>query len=162
MGDEWDDGKVAFGHSFDGDEKFFGFDRGQGGGWFVKNENFCATIERLNNLHQLFLAFRKLPNFCVQIQAESILFANFKHLFFSSLQIEYFPGVRMPEDDIFDDTMSGDEFAMLMDHPDSKVDSIERGFEPDLFSSDEYLTFVRLILAEKDFHQGGFSCAILP
>jgi hypothetical protein len=51
---------------------------------------------------------------------------------------------------------------MLMNHPNSKVDSIERGFEPDLFSTNEDLTLIRLVLTEKDFHQGGFSSTIFP
>jgi hypothetical protein len=57
--------------------------------------------------------------------------------------------------------MSGDQFAVLVNHPNSQIDGIQTRSEFDRLSTDIDLSFVGLIFPEEDFHQGGFPGTIL-
>jgi hypothetical protein len=68
----------------------------------------------------------------------------------------------MSEDDIFHHAVRGHQLAVLVNHPDAQIDGIQRRPESDLLATEENLTLVGLQYAKEDFHQSGFTSAVLP
>src|SRR3990170_1564638 len=117
MCDERDDGELISGHRFDGGQEFLRFHWRQRGSWFVHDQHLCPAVKGFQDLH---------------------------HLLFPPLQVQNLSSLRVPKDDIFDRTVRGDQFAVLMNHPNPQVDGVQRRSEFDPLTRHVDLTLLGL------------------
>src|SRR3972149_4534258 len=152
MCDERDQGEIISGHDFDRCQEFLYLGRCKSRSWLIQDEYFGATIQGFQNLHNLFFPFRKLPDFRLKIKIETVFIAEPGNFFCGSLQVQYISCPWVPEDDVFEHRMGGNQFSILVNHPYPKVNGIQRGFEVNLLAKNENLTFVGLYQPEQDLH----------
>ena len=117
-------------------------------------------MERLEDLHDLLLALRKLPDRSLEIDAEPVAPAKLVDLLFGPLEVQHAASVGVPQDDVLHHRVGVHQLAVLVHHADPQLDGIQRRLQLDFLAADVDLAFVRLHEPVDDLHQRGLARAV--
>jgi hypothetical protein len=161
VGDEDDRLPVGL-QAVDDPEELACFLRRQDGGRLVEDEDVCAPVERLQDLHPLLLADGDLAHERRRIDHEPEALRKLLDAALGRPLVEQDPVAGLDaEDDVLGHGHHRDEHEVLVDHPDPRLDGVARRAERDRLAVEQDLPGVRLVEAVEDVHQRRLAGAVL-
>ena len=157
MGDE-QNGFAFTGKLLHGCHQLVDLLRSQNGGRLVKNQDLIVTVEHLQDLHTLLHTNGDVLDPGIQIHLQTITLRNGLHLLARFLlgQDTHLGGLRT-QDDVVQNRKYVDQLEMLMDHADAQGRGVIGVIDLDDLAVFLDHTCFRLIQAEQNAHQRGFS-----
>ena len=145
-----------------GAKEFVRLLRRQHGSRLVENDDLCTIIEHLQDFHTLLCADRDPIDRLIELDTKTELLRKRSQLFLFCVPVaktvfRFF----VAEHDILSDSKRGDQHKLLMHHAEAAGDGILWAPEVDLLAEDLDLSASALFQPIQNFHQRGFSCAVL-
>ena len=156
VGDD-DEGFAVVLHVAHDGKELVGLLRRQHGGGLVQDQDVCAAIQNLHDLHGLLLRNGHIVDLHVGINVKAILFADVFDLLAGIVQIQL---TLQTEDDVLGSGEQIDQLEMLVDHTDAKVESVlGRGNGHGLVVNVD-LSLIREVDAGEHVHQRSLAAAV--
>ena len=135
----------------------------QHGSRLIKDQDLIIPIEHFQDLRALLHAHGDIFYAGIRIHIQPILFRKGHDLFAGSLLLQEPQLCRLhAHDDIIQHGKALHQFEMLVDHADAKSVGIVWIFDGNGLPVLADAACLRLIQTEKNRHEGGFSCTVLP
>ena len=136
-------------------------------GRLIENQDFSFTVQHLQDLHPLLNRNINIRDHFLWIYFKSVLSGKAGNLLICPFNVNIWKNPQCffhrldPHDNILCNRIIGNQFKMLMYHPDIQLGSISWGTDDLFLSPDIDLPFVWFIHAEKHAHQRRLPCTIL-
>ena len=131
MRDE-DDGPPLARHQPKGLEEVVGLLGSQLRGRLVQDEDAGSAVEGLEDLHSLLLTNGQLPDAGTRVDRHPVPLRKVRNPTFDHARLQQEPAVRgiaMPQHQVLGDGEGSRQSEMLVDHPNSGLDSVARRLE---------------------------------
>ena len=136
-------------------EKLVCFLRRENRGWLIHDQDFCFSIQSLQDLYPLLGAHGEVFDFGVHIDFEPILFGQACHLCRRFLHVDENRLMRfVTENDVLRHGEHRHQLEMLMHHADATANGVARTLQRNLRAIHENLALVRLVQPVDHLDQG--------
>jgi len=127
-------------------EELVRFLRRENRGWLIHDQNFCFSIQSLQDLYPLLGAHGEIFDFGVHIHLEPVLFGQTCHLCRRLLHVDENRLMRfVTENHVLRHGEHRHQLEMLMHHADAAANGVARTLQRDLRAVHEDLTLVWLV-----------------
>jgi len=134
---------------------------GQHGGGLIQDQDVCAPVEDLDDLHRLLLRHGHVVDLLVGINGKTIFLTDLQDFGGGGLQIQLALSVQ-PQDDVFRCGEHVHQLEVLVDHADAAGKGVLGGGNGGGLAVHQDLPFVREVDAGQHIHQCGLAAAVLP
>ena len=134
---------------------------GQHGGGLIQDQDVCAPVEDLDDLHRLLLRHGHVVDLLVGINGKTIFLTDLQDFGGGGLQIQLALSVQ-PQDDVFRCGEHVHQLEVLVDHADAAGKGVLGGGDGGGLAVHQDLPFVREVDAGQHIHQCGLAAAVLP